>query len=396
MTARPQQCLTILVLLSAGCIAESSPTEVSLARQPLTEFLDATGRRFVLEIANVATTDLPEGVSPEHMPVRDEVEAKLEELSRDELAEALRPVMFRDGNQYKLDAPDYDAADLAIAMRDANWPAGESGRGILNSDKEEEEPIEKHFCCGTDNRTAKRNEVAWPYATIGVLASASSIPIGWTTNADWSSASSSCTMTLIGEQTAVSAAHCFYTFGSGWMSSRMWGFAADKQDSVGPIEPGYPQGRGMYNVSVPSAYVSGGSSSYDWAVIDFHDNVDPGFTAGWLGWGCYGAEIENTQAEGMGFPADAGSLWPQLRGHLVYNVVSSLQPRILGVNGTFIQSQMDSNGGQSGQAFIQFLDGGHRVTGVHLGHWPGSTTSMRDKQFTSSVCSSIVSWSDEF
>lgn len=359
------------------------------------EFVDRKGRKFVLEIENVPQRLPARGALPTPSPGDDNLIPN--ELGRDELAEALRPLLFRDGHQYRMATPDYEAADLAIAMRDKDWFVAEPARGSAPADDLDRN---KHFCCGTDGRTADRNNTAFPQSATVVFATHPSLPFGPSSNADWQNAGAWCSGTFIGASTAISAAHCFHD-GTSYYGGFLWGAGADRQDpaSAGsPIPNGFPQAVAEYWVYVPSGY--NGGFAFDYAVLDFspHAIPTPGSTVGNFGFGCPSeAWIESHAGYAWGYPGDAGATWPQIRRDFVFGKGVGLNDDIFDVTSNAIIHQLDTSGGDSGQPFGQYdVDVGPYVTGVHHGHHGSSTVYMKDRRASSDVCSFVTAQSVDF
>lgn len=173
-------------------------------------------------------------------------------LSRDELAEQLRPRRLVGGYEYRLERPDYEIADRILAMKevpDTRAAMGDaSGYGKLR------------FVVGPDDRQRVDNPAAFPGSAFAYLAP------------------QNCTATMIGPSTALCAAHCF--FSNGWILSNSITFGANT------VAPTAPFGSFLADsLTLPGAW---NASEWDWdfAVLEFSPTrPNLGRQTGWFGTG---------------------------------------------------------------------------------------------------------------
>ncbi len=368
--------LTVLLAMTAVIVSCGSLDAVneSQTQRPLessTELTTGDGRRFVLAPSGgVARAVGSRSVRTSIVP------KPVDAMDLDELAEALRPVTFVGGREYRLDTPDYEAASLVKAEEvlggESYSPEGDA-IGVGASPKS--------YCCGADGRSVVRNNTVWPYKTVLAMAIPDDDTYSWT-----SGVHGECTMQLIGPSTAISVAHCFHD-GVDWLDLAMWGAGPDAQDS--PIFPVlYPGAYGCYLVYIPTAWIgSGGNFQYDYAVIDFRNTCQPapGSDVGWLGWGAYSdEEIEGNAAYAYGVPTLKP--YPQIRG--MWTSSSTI------VTGAYsVDHGADCSDGDSGRGLRQYVGEDWRVTAVHS-RGPANS-KCRDRRITSEV-TAFISANSEF
>lgn len=390
--------LTLVPSLSLyGCgesVTNDDASRAPLAvRASVSAVIVAGGHRFVLSRDNVPVEAPGDSVPPRV----DESTDSGEDLSEPELAERLRVVRFNatTRSEYIMEAPNWEAARRALALRDIAL-SGDPGFPGLGATRKDNADVQKAYCCGTDTRIAYRDNTAYPSAPLIALGfPAFGTAPGATTNANWVNVNPQCTASLIGPSTALSAAHCFYTYGQGWRASMMWGTAPDGQDASGPIPAGYPQAYCHYWVNVPVTYQNSGDPKYDYAVIDFNDPQFvwryPGYTAGWLGWGIYEeATIEDAYSLAKGFPASK-PYWPQIWGQGAWADDMSVDAYTW-----HIYHQMDASNGDSGRPMTQYIDQGWRLVGTHCCSHGDPPTSLLDRRFDAVYQSYMMTMSDDY
>jgi hypothetical protein len=110
---------------------------------------------------------------------------------------------------------------------------------------------------------------------------------------------------MIGRSTALSAAHCYYQQGTGWIATNNISFGAS--NSVGPVST--PFGSYVFDsITLPGAWF-GGNWDWDFAVLEFSPTRYPGDQTGAMGteWSMSGAQYV------IGYPTD--KLWSSQWGH---------------------------------------------------------------------------------
>jgi V8-like Glu-specific endopeptidase len=401
-------CACCTGLLAASCSSpheELPDVEMSIQnRQALaqipdkTEFVDAKGRRWIRhrKIVDYAPERIGEFSGRELEP-----NASLERLSLDDLAEALRPIGFANGYEYRAAEPAYDTAARIIALR-AQAARGEpdvlSREGNTGSapTPEVRQDVAPKRIFPPDTRAAQGANTVYPYRTVVLLTDAN--------------LAGSCTATFIGPSTAVTAAHCLHD-SANWFSTRRWAPGADSGDTVrfpfdpfGPYpstNPSNPATLSCYWANVPQCWYTWpwiGSSACDFAVIEFANgfpncNLQPGNVVGWLGWGWAStAEMQAWSANVYGYPvADntcggwvdcpgANCMWPKIWGTLENSWQWDSDTEYL------IGHHVDTGPGQSGSALYNFAPGYRKVYGIHQGcHSSSFGTSNRARRIDNSV-----------
>lgn len=212
----------------------------------------------------------------------------------EELAEGLRPVLIKGHDVYRGRPLDVNL----IRRFSASLPNSPSydPRRPLPKDQGEGELQQPIF--GADNRFVVRDHTSWP----------------WSTQVFVSTTSLGCSATMIGVNTAISAAHCFY---DGTYHNVV--FAAPGYDAVDPNHAPF----GIYNDScvfgiVPDGWIHNTNNFfYDFAILDFSacDELQLGYSTGWLGWWS-DAPVANYAASIFGYPGTCQGLtaYPQLCG----------------------------------------------------------------------------------
>jgi V8-like Glu-specific endopeptidase len=234
------------------------PTSVNAGGK---DFVDAKGRRWIaigkvqFKEMNIADTDIRRSDIRKPSP---------EVLTVDQLAEMLRPRRLVGDVEYRLEKPDYELAKKIMA-RDAVPVTNEHiSPGAASGPR---------FIVGGDDRTRVSAPRFWPGSPFGYLGQ-------------------SCTLTMIGPSTALSAAHCFYQ--NGWIATPSLTLAADTNN------PTAPYGSFMADsLTLPGQW---NSNEWDWdfAVLEFSPTRRPGDQTGW-----YGTEQSSTGNQTMiGYPSD--------------------------------------------------------------------------------------------
>lgn len=128
-------------------------------------------------------------------------------MSREQLAEKLRPGRLVGGYEYRLDEPDFETADLILGTEDVpNTPESLGTKSAFARPK---------YIIGPDDRRRVDNPRFFPGSANAHIAT------------------QNCTATMIGPSTALCAAHCF--FNDGWIPSRSITFGADTNAPTAPF-----------------------------------------------------------------------------------------------------------------------------------------------------------------
>ncbi|WP_437284383.1 trypsin-like serine peptidase [Sorangium sp. So ce406] len=344
------------------------------------EFISGKGQRFVLSGPAKFVPD-PVGEAEAVSPVKgsDTRDTRSEDqMTREELAHALRPVMLYKDHEYTLDGPAYDLADAIIAARGKELKTkGSEGRARVAEEVDLTPGLtQPQGVIGTDSRQIARDNTVFPSNTRVLITNPSM--------------TSGCTGQMIGPTTILTAASCLHN-GSGWFGTRSWSPGVDSQDtnpfpyqggSLYPDPAGDVPMFGCYTPIVPSAWSNGDIAVYyDVALMELSSmypescGLDPGNDTGWLGlWVASDAALEGGSGYIYGYPADKAN-WPQLWG--------SHGP--LSGEGVAIQYEIDTSMGQSGSAIYKFDSAGDRyVVGINRGSINGNTVNY-GRRMTSDV-----------
>jgi V8-like Glu-specific endopeptidase len=242
------------------------------------DFTDASGRRWIA-VEEIETTSIDVAKDTQERRNADEYPAPGPDprtLSRDELAEKLRPRRLVGRREYRLDEPDYEIADRILAMKDPPNTDGSLGT--------ESAFARPKFIIGPDDRQRVENPRFFPGSANARL-------------------SQNCTATMIGPSTALCAAHCFYQ--NGWITSESITFGADT------VEPTAPFGSFLADsLTLPGAW---NATEWDWdfAVLEFSPSrPDIGRQTGWFGT----AQNFNGWKTMIGYPTDKPIPSPWIKG----------------------------------------------------------------------------------
>ena len=216
------------------------------------DFKDARGRLWLVT-GKVTARDLDVGKADKERINNDDYPSGPDPLtlSREDLAEKLRPRRLVGGYEYRLEQPDYDVAEMILGMRDLPTTDAYAGNG--NGQQK------MKFIIGPDNRQRVTNPAVFPGSANAHL-------------------SQTCTATMIGPSTAVCAAHCF--FQNGWIQSRSITFGANTTAPTAPFGSFLAD-----SLTLPGAW---NATEWDWdfAVLEFSPSrPDLGRQTGWFGTG---------------------------------------------------------------------------------------------------------------
>lgn len=326
---------------SAG--VQSATVEMGLRGYRLTRKLRATDYSAQPdEMTRDQTRDLSSKPSP------------LDSMTREELADAFRLlVLDADGSEYIEEEPNWKVADLIIKSRlPSHEPLEPTPGKSLGRGEEAPEEFQGNGIFGTDTRSRITSSHLYPYSAIGWFVGAS------------------CTGTMIGPSTMITAAHCTHD-GTTWRTQRAIEFGVNSQKSP---RSSFPT-ESCYLRSVPSGWVGNNHVDFDYAIFEFNHNCGrtPGHATGWFGvWAAQDAHIDaSPYFYSYGYPAD----WDNDYGGVTCPGGTCYRPSVWGTssdwkgvkNGDEIKHKVDTHGGQSGSA-VYVLDAGHRyIIGVHKG-----------------------------
>ncbi|WP_437597172.1 hypothetical protein WMF28_31655 [Sorangium sp. So ce590] len=391
-------------LLVMGCTAEvinpeeqqRSEDSIAAGEAPLS-FVNSKGLRFVRRGPAKNADSLAAGPKVRGASRRDAAPRVpvAERMTREQLAEALRPVTAINGYEYILDGPAYQIADAVIAARgkELRSPPG-SGKAAPPGVDLTPGTLQSQAIIGTDDRDRMRDNTSGAAAATVLITDSK-----W--NTDPSNAAK-CTGTVIGPTTILTAAHCLVSGGA-----MVWGFkwspGVDSQDSNPfPYQASYfypdpsgvaPMG-GCYEPAVPSGYLT---AADEWEELDFDYGVmeimpacgyQPGNQVGWLGIGVFSDSfIEQASGYLNGYPSITPfgypNTWPQIWG----------EHGPLEAAGDLVEYDIDTTSGQSGAGVYRFDSASNRyIVAIHsrpYTNWLGTTWNM-GRRITTDVHNFII------
>lgn len=263
-------------------------------------------------------------------------------MTNAQLAEALSPVVLRNGQEYV----GKSSTAFMTRLRDDKIDRRITSFSPLVRDNRERvdlnnEPKKKSGIIGADNRVVRRNNTEYPWSTVTYLPR--------------DSGSYSGSGTMIGPSTALTAAHVVHN-GTNWLELPQFAPGSDYEDPTS-----FPFGQfGCYTVSIPTAWINnaGGDARFDYAVVEFAGCGDfPGRATGWKGlWEAPDNVVTDNLMYVYGHPSD--HVQPQIWG----NEGNGL------LNGQYINFFMDAWFGDSGSGlYVYDTDGWPYVVGVLRG-----------------------------
>ena len=259
------------------------------------------------------------------------------EMSDAELADALRPVILRDGHEYTVESHP-DGFLKGLRGDDDSYRRTSSYAPIARAADENGPQVESGII-GPDNRSVRRDNTVYPWSTVAYM------PIGGSYRG---------TATMIGPSTALTAAHCVHN-GTNWLTLPNIAPGTDFQDPNS-----MPFGSfGGYNITIPTAWINnnGGDARFDYAVIEFSGYGDfPGRSSGWKGLWVAPDNVITGFINVYGHPSDKAQ--PQIWGNGGNGIL----------NGQYINFFMDAWYGDSGAGLYAYnTDGWPYVVGVLRG-----------------------------
>jgi V8-like Glu-specific endopeptidase len=292
-----------LLIAVAACVVggdyEPEDVEVAEARfEPsklregeCQDWTDENGRQWISKPAVVVDSE-EENAMP-HLPENaEEGKPNPYDLSVEELAEAMRPVAYWRGCEYTTAEAPLDWAQAAIERRgigetnpeyegrDPGPPSAEEGHG----------DIEQRAVFGSDNRERRQDHTSNPMRR-QVRLHINGTTLSW-----------GCSASMIGQSTAITAAHCLHN-GTGWKGSVDWSPGVNSQATVvrpwgHATAPTYPAATTQPYEDCSYKVVPGGwaGSDYNWdfAILEFKNfggsfvtgcGYTPGDQVGWFAWG---------------------------------------------------------------------------------------------------------------
>jgi V8-like Glu-specific endopeptidase len=310
----------------------------------------ATDQEYVLREAKPIAPKLEAGEESRAAPITDETA----------VINALTAVgKTSDGKDVKVEASD---ALKSIVKKELNAPADGAGKtsGPKTEDpafKSGEEASRQVF--GTDDRIQIANTKIYPFSAIGYLESKN--PKG---------EYSSCSATLIGPSTVLTAAHCLYNHDTGgWLDEFFFvpalnGATADdapfggyEYDTAYVVQGFIDNYQGFYGSVLP----------WDLGIITLKQPI--GQNLGWFGYNHY-ENLGDFTANIVGYPGDkpGGTMWRSTCNVLAENIGDD-----------YLQYDCDTFPGSSGSAVYAYDEGAKArvVVGVNVAESTDFNTAVR-------------------
>jgi V8-like Glu-specific endopeptidase len=219
----------------------------------------------------------------------------VDSMSLDDLAEALRPLMLANGQEYRGAEPDYDTA-RALKSHKLNGAIGQPSAAIASiATSPHSQLLPSQFVEKTSDTRQPVNNLTFPGAENAAVITYNDGDIHYINEGS---------ATIIGPHTAISAAHVFYD-----RTNKVWntwaaGFVAPGNLDGGPY--GYFNTNNCMTITISSNYPTWPitTEQWDFAVLDFASCTganNPSYYVGYIGywWGW----ASNTT------PSDVLSIW---------------------------------------------------------------------------------------
>jgi V8-like Glu-specific endopeptidase len=255
-----------------------------------------------------------------------------------EASEALRDLIIKE-----LNAPANGADGVQRKTEDPDLGEGEAGRQVF----------------GADDREQVKNTKTYPFSAIGYLEAKSK-----------SGSFGSCSATLIGPRTVLTAAHCLYSHeDKDWLSDYLFvpglnGSTADDApfgafgfESAYVLQGFIDNYQGYYGSVVP----------WDLGIVTLKQDV--GTNLGWLGYANYD-DLGDFTANLVGYPGDKpmGTMWK-----------ASCEVQAENIAPEYFQYDCDTFPGSSGSSVYAYDNNSKQriITGVNVAESPDANTAVR-------------------
>jgi len=262
----------------------------------------------------------------------------------------------RDGKVTRT-APSEELKEKVLKILNEKPDAGKTGdRAQMATDPAFAEEDASRQVFGTDDRVQIKNTKVYPFTTIGYI------------EAKAKEGYSSCSDTLIGPRTVLTAAHCLYSHeDKDWLDDFLFvpglngpedvPFGAYEYDSVSILEGYVTNYQGYYGSVVP----------WDLGIITLAQPI--GDNLGWLGYANYD-DLGDFDATIIGFPGDkpAGTMWRATCGVMAENI-----------GDVYFQYDCDTYPGSSGSSVYAYDNNAKQrvIVGVNVAESPDANTAVR-------------------
>jgi V8-like Glu-specific endopeptidase len=362
--------VTFLAATLPGCASARDDDSTYIHDRKVEPISEAELGAMSPDYVPLSATTTESGTPAPPAPAPSGEEGEISALNAEELADKLRPVVYdvARGQAYiqrSITAEDVERA--REALRSLENPVEHTETPIPAARSAPTAPgVKPQNIWGTDDRVAT-TDCSLPSKAVYRLQG-----LG-------------CTGTVIGWRTLITAAHCVYARGSGWVWYQ--NISVKLASACGSLS-NFTFSGGL--VTVPQAYITGGDPAYDYAVVDFGTWATPISQTGTVS----GVVVDQTgthnyTAFGYGRFDD---------GRLTRTTGSGYKDTSF-----FYSRNIDAGPGDSGGPWI-WTSGGDWVAGTLIGNlfdWCGFLGSDRcvysgSRRIDSVYWSSIKAWSQDF
>lgn len=245
-------------------------------------------------------------LTKDYNPPQIDLTIPAKDLPLDQLAQAISPILGRDGKLYRALDPDYDTAQAIKEGKLLN------GGGSMGRRPETLQYLFNPSSPGNPQVNNYESSIgsSYPYSTVVYIQA-------WNGGGNQQGSEATCTGTYVGAHTLITAAHCVSNNGTQWgndmqFTPAAWGYGGNVSGAP------YGQYYGCYDWWYPSAWSSScpgtdsygsGCAQYDYAVVDFRRCGNPTINnTGWMGVIVNDSSLPSVELDGYpGFYTLSGS-----------------------------------------------------------------------------------------